>query len=34
MTGYVADLSWKIGAGAIEKLDRLMSTLAILSMNY
>ena len=23
MTGYVADLSWKIGARAIEKLDRL-----------
>ena len=23
MTGYVADLSWKSGARAIEKLDRL-----------
>ena len=34
MTGYVADLSWKSGARAIEKLDRLRSTLAILSMNY
>ena len=34
MTGYVADLSWKSGVRAIEKLDRLMSTLAILSMNY
>ena len=33
MTGYVADLSWKSGARAIEKLDRLRSTLAILSMN-
>ena len=31
MTGYVADLSWKIGARAIEKLDRLRSTLAILA---
>ena len=28
MTGYVADLSWKSGARAIEKLDRLRSTLA------
>ena len=34
MTGYVADLSWKSGALAIEKLDRLSSTMAILSMNY
>ena len=34
MTGYVADLSWKGGARAIEKLDRLRSKLAILSMNY
>jgi len=34
MTGYVADLSWKSGAPAIEKLDRLRSTLAILSKNY
>ena len=34
MNGYVADLSWKSGVGAIEKLDRLRSTLAILSMNY
>ena len=33
-TGYVADLSWKSGVRAIEKLDRLRSTLAILSMNY
>ena len=32
MTGYIADLSWKSGARAIEKLDRLRSTLAILSM--
>ena len=32
MTGYVADLSWKSGARAIEKLDRLRSTLAILSI--
>jgi len=29
MTGYVADLSWKSGAGAIEKLDRLRSTMAV-----
>ena len=29
MTGYVADLSWKSGARAIEKLDRLRSTLAV-----
>ena len=34
MTGYVADLSWKSGARAIEELDRLRSKLAILSMNY
>ena len=34
MTGYVADLSWKFGARTIEKLDRLRSMLAILSMNY
>ena len=34
MTGYIADLSWKTGVGAIEKLDRLRSKLAILSMNY
>ena len=34
MTGYVADLSWKSGAHAIEKLDQLRLTLAILSMNY
>ena len=29
MTGYVADLSWKSGVRAIEKLDRLRSTLAV-----
>ena len=29
MTGYVADLSWKSGARAIEKIDRLRSTLAV-----
>ena len=29
MTGYVADLSWKSGARAIEKLDRLRSTMAM-----
>ena len=29
MTGYVADLSWKGGARAIEKLDRLRSTMAV-----
>jgi len=29
MTGYVADLSWKSGARAIEKLDRLRSTMAV-----
>jgi len=29
MTGYVADLSWKSGARAIEKLDRLRSTTAV-----
>jgi len=34
MTGHVADLSRKIGARMIEKLDRLRSTLAILSLNY
>ena len=34
MTGYEADLSWKNGARAIEKLDRLRSALAILSKNY
>ena len=34
MTGYVADLSWKSGVRAIEKLDQLRSTLSILSMNY
>jgi len=34
MTGHVADLSWKGRARAIEKLDRLRSMLAILSMNY
>ena len=34
MTGYVADLSWKSGERAIEKLDGLRSMLAILSMNY
>ena len=34
MTGYIADLSWKSVAREIEKLDRLRSTLAILSMNY
>ena len=28
MTGYVADLSWKSEARAIEKLDRLRSTMA------
>ena len=28
MTGYVADLSWKSGTRAIEKLDRLRSTMA------
>ena len=33
-TGYVADLSWKSGVRAIEELDRLRLTLAILSMNY
>ena len=32
MTGYVADLSWKSGARAIEKLDRLRSTLAIFEL--
>ena len=29
MTGYVADLSWKSGERAIEKLDRLRSTMAV-----
>jgi len=29
MTGYVTDLSWKSGARAIEKLDRLRSTMAV-----
>ena len=29
MTDYVADLSWKSGARAIEKLDRLRSTMAV-----
>ena len=29
MTGYVADLSGKSGARAIEKLDRLRSTMAV-----
>ena len=29
MTGYVADLSWKSGVRAIEKLDRLRSTMAV-----
>ena len=29
MTGYIADLSWKSGARAIEKLDRLRSTTAV-----
>ena len=29
MTGYVADLSWKSGARAIEKLDRLRSTMEV-----
>ena len=29
MTGYVADLSWKCGVRAIEKLDRLRSTMAV-----
>ena len=29
MTGYVADLSCKSGACAIEKLDRLRSTMAV-----
>jgi len=29
MTGYVADLSWKSGACAIEKLDQLRSTMAV-----
>ena len=29
MTGYIADLSWKSGVRAIEKLDRLRSTMAV-----
>ena len=29
MTGYVVDLSWKSGVRAIEKLDRLRSTMAV-----
>jgi len=29
MTGYVADISWKSGERAIEKLDRLRSTMAV-----
>jgi len=29
MTGYVADLSCKSGGRAIEKLDRLRSTMAV-----
>ena len=29
MTGYVADLSWKSGARAIEKLDRLRLIMAV-----
>ena len=29
MTGYVADLSWKSGVLAIEKLDRLRSTMVV-----
>ena len=29
MTGYVADLSWKSGAPAIEKLDRIIKPLGI-----
>ena len=33
MTGYVADLSWKSGARAIEKLDRLRSTMAANVLN-
>ena len=37
MTGYVADLSWKSGTRAIEKLDRPRSTMAVnglISPNY
>jgi len=34
MTGYVADLSWKSGARAIEKLDRLRSTMAVNVLTY
>ena len=33
MTGYVADLSWKSGARAIEKLGRLRSTMAVNVLN-
>ena len=33
MTGYVADLSWKSGARAIEKLDQLRSTMAVNVLN-
>jgi len=33
MTGYVADLSWKSGGRAIEKLDRLRSTMAVNVLN-
>jgi len=32
MTGHVADLSWKSGACAIEKLDQLRPTLAFLAL--
>jgi len=34
MTGYVADLSWKSGARAIEKLDRLRSTMAVNVLSF
>jgi len=34
MTGYVADLSWKNGARAIENLDRLRSTMAVNVLIY
>ena len=34
MTGYVADLSWKSGERAIEKLDRLRSTMAVNVLSY
>ena len=33
MTGYVADLSWKSGVRAIEKLDRLRPTMAVKVLN-